>query len=564
MRKFLALSFLTAAFVVPSFATTHYVAQTAGTFAGGIDCNGKTVVTLATINSTTLSPGDVVELCGTITVATNTTGLQINQSGTSGNVITVKFDSGAVMTSPEWPADGTSGAINIGSNSYITINGNGGTGGYTQGLVQATNNGDATATCIAGTGSGGKCGLHGDSNFLEMNGGNSNIIVEGVIVSDMYVAVGYATDGIGPNPGGGTCMYVNGNVTNLTVTGNTFHDMGWCVSLQYAGTSTGWTFTNNNIYNIDHGFALGSPAGGNTLENVIISGNNVHDYYKWDTTNGYSAQGSWHHDGVHIWGYNDNGSDTIQNIAIYNNTFGGCIGRNVTAHIFMEQNAGGTHGNTVDIYNNTLIDTCDGYEPDGLLTTGVDSGYLIYNNTFISNTSASDVCVGTSSSPNIVYINNVSSGCVDGLSQGVAGLMYLAGGSVASGGLHNNIYAAGQGNCTGGGQCFRYASSSWFAAFSTWQSDTGQDASPSQYVSSALLNSNGSPQTGSAVINNGSNLTSLCSGQLINLCFDITGAARPSSGAWTAGAYAVSGGVVPTPPTITGTVSLTGTAKYNQ
>lgn len=548
--------------------STYYVAQTAGTFTGGIDCNGHTAITLASANSLTLAPDDTVEFCGTISVATNTTALQVNQSGTSGNYINIKFDSGAVLTSPEWPADGTSGAINIGSNSHIAIYGNRGAGGYTEGVVQATNNGDATATCIAGTGSGGKCGLHGDSNFLEMNGGNTDILVDGITVSDMYVAVGYAVDGIGPNPGGGTCMYVNGNVTNLTVTHSTFHDMGWCISLQYAGTSSNWTFTNNEIYNIDHGFALGSPAGGNTLTGVVIANNNVHDYYKWDTTNGYSAQGSWHHDGVHIWGYNDNGSDTIQNIAIYNNTFGGCIGRNVTAHIFMEQNAGGTHGNTVDIYNNTLIDTCDGYEPDGLLTTGVDSGYKIYNNAFISNTSASDVCVGTSSSPSITFINNVVSGCIDGLSpsQGVAGLMYLSGGSVAASSLNHNVYAAGQSNCGGGGQCFWYGGSNWFGPFATWQSDTGQDASPSQYVSNALLNSNGSPQSGSAVVGNGSNLTSLCSGQLANLCTDINGVARPSSGSWDIGAFVYGGTTFSwTPTTVNGTLVGTncGSGTYS-
>jgi hypothetical protein len=54
-------------------------------------------------------------------------------------------------------------------------------------------------------------------------------------------------------------------------------------------------------------------------------------------------------------GDGDNGSDTIQNIFIYDNTFGGSVGANATAHVFMETNA----GSTKDVYisNNVLIYT---------------------------------------------------------------------------------------------------------------------------------------------------------------------------------------------------------------
>src|SRR5208283_2090657 len=108
------------------------------------------------------------------------------------------------------------------------------------------------------------------------------------------------------------------------------------------------------------------------------------------------------------------------------------------------------------------------------------------------------------------------------------GLMYMAGGNVASGGLHNNIYAAGAGNCSSSGNnCFDYGSSSWFGLFSSWQSKTGQDASPSAYVTSAGLNSSGVPQPGSAVMNVGANLTALCTGNMKALCTDKSGATRP-------------------------------------
>jgi hypothetical protein len=313
--------------------------------------------------------------------------------------------------------------------------------------------------------------------------------------------------------------------------------VSWCINLQYdSGTSSGLTISNNQIYNIDHGIALGGPHAGNTLSNVNVFGNNIHDYSNWDTPGDV-----WHHDGIHIWGYNDDGSDTITGVNIYNNKFGGCVGNNVTAHIFVEANGGST--TNVSIYNNTLIDTCNGQDTDGLLTTGQDGGYKIYNNTFIG--TSGDTCAGTSSSPNVTFVNNVVSGC--GMLQYVA-----SGGGFASGGLHNNIYA----NCSSS-NCFAFPGG-YTASLAAWQSYTKQDASPSAYDASASLSSAGVPQSGSPVIGAGANLTSLSLGSLLGITgpldTDIIGNPRPVTGAWTAGAYANSG-TGPQPPTgLTGTV----------
>ena len=503
---------------VPMFGTTRYIAQSAGTFTGGTACNGHTAITPATFNSTTNAAGDINWICGTITLAANTTALQLNQSGTSGNPITIIFDSGAVLTAPAWPPNGTSGAIDLGNNSWITINGQGTSTGGGGGIIQATLNGDPGATCL-----GGPCTLHGDSNAIEGGTNSTNITVEGLSIIDMYVATA-------PNPGGGTCMYEHGNISGWVVQNNFMHDVGWCVSFQYdSGPSNGVTIANNQIYNIDHGIALGGPSASQTLENVKIYGNNIHDYSNWD-----DPADNWHHDGIHIWGQGNSGTDTINNVWIYNNKFGGCIGAHVTAHIFIEANSGGT--TNVYGFNNVLTDTCNGTDNDGMITTGQDGGAKWYNNTVQSISTNSDVCVGTSSSPNVTYINNVATGCTQGL-------MYLNGGSVLSGGLHNNIYAAGPGNCASGGDdCWRYGSNSWQGTFSTWQSQSGQDASPSAYVTSANLTSSGVPNSGSAVLGAGANLTSLCTGNLAPLCSDINGNARPSSGAWDVGAYEGSGG----------------------
>jgi len=484
----------------PAFGGTRYIAQSAGTFSGGKACDGHTTITPAMFNRLTNSPGDVNYICGTITLPINTPGLTVRGSGTSDKPITINFDSGAVLASPEWPAEGTGGAIDIGGNSYITINGNGGSGGAVQGVIEATSNGDAGARCLSGT-----CQNHGPSNGIEAGDGASNITIDGLAIIDMYVATN-------PSPGGGTCIYDHGAITNWTINNNLMHDMGWCISLQYdSGTSSGITISNNRIYNIDHGIALGGPHPGNMLTNVSIYGNAIHDYSNWD-----NAADTWHHDGVHIWGYNDDGSDTIDGVNIYNNKFGGCIGKNVTAHIFVEGNKGGT--SNVGIYNNTLIDTCMGNDNNGLLNIA-DPGVVIYNNTFIG--ASTDTCMGVSNATNVTFVNNIASGC---------GILIWVdkNGNFSSSALHNNIYT----NCPGG-NCFAYHGN-YSRSFSSWQNETGQDASPSAFVSKTQLSPDGVPQSRSAVIAAGANLTSL---RIPALNTDLAGTPRPATGAWTVGAY---------------------------
>jgi hypothetical protein len=146
--------------------------------------------------------------------------------------------------------------------------------------------------------------------------------------------------------------------------------------------------------------------------------------------------------------------------------------------------------------------------------------------------------MGTSSSPNVTFVNNVVSGC--------GTLMYIAsGGSFVSGGLHNNIYA----NCSGS-NCFNYRGN-FSGSLSTWQGETGGDAAPAALVSSANLSAAGVPQTGSAVIGAGANLTSL---GITTLNSDIVGSPRPATGSWTVGAYSTTGTAPAAPTGLTGTV----------
>ena len=81
----------------------------------------------------------------------------------------------------------------------------------------------------------------------------------------------------------------------------------------------------------------------------------------------------------------------------------------VTAHMFILEANGGNTKN-VAIYNNTLIEVSpsNGNNGDGL-SPPFRRRLRIYNNTVIG--TSGDRCVGTSSSPNVTFINNVVSGC---------------------------------------------------------------------------------------------------------------------------------------------------------
>jgi len=515
-------------------ANDVYIAQAAAGSANGSSCanafaysyfnsGGNWTTNLA--SGTQIGPGTTVHVCGTITMGANQEALVFQGSGTSAAPVTLYFESGAVLSSPEWPPQGSGGAIDTSNHSYIVINGNAGANGATQGVIQATATGDSGAACI-----GGSCSYHNDSNGIEADGSN-NLTVEGLAIIDMYVTASGVPDG-----GGGSCIWDHGAATNWTLDNNLMHDVSWCINLQYdSGTSSNITISNNQIYNIDHGIAIGGPHAGNTLTNLNVFGNNIHDYSNWDTPGDV-----WHHDGIHVWGYNDDGSDTISGVNIYNNKFGGCVGQNVTAHVFMEANGGSTKN--VSIYNNTMIDTCNGNDGDGLLTTGQDGGYLIYNNTFIG--TSGDRCVGTSSSPNVTFVNNVVSGC--------GTLMYVtSGGGFTSGGIHNNVYAGC--STASSANCFAYGST-YTGSLSSWMSLAGETSSTE--VASANLTPAGVPQTGSPVIGAGTNLATLSLGSIVNaLSKDILGNPRPATGAWTSGAYSTSGGTAPQPPTnLTGSI----------
>jgi hypothetical protein len=489
---------------------TVYISQNGGTFSGGTACNGQTTVTPSSV---TWAAGNTYYICGSITVAENSTGLTVGASGASGSPILIIFDTGAQITSTAMAA-----GINLGSRSYITIDG-GTTCGYTgspgsssvacNGTIQNTDNGSALDYQI-------------QSDAVWASGGtNSYIEVRNLNIVNMFQFSGTTADitGCPPHP---AALYFTGGGTNVSFHNNIVHDACWVLN----GTANNLTVYDNEIYHASHGVGLGN-SGSCCTTGFMFYNNYIHDMDLDTTTDTY------HQDGVHTY-YTQTGSTVINGCYIYNNYFTGNWGEDTTAYLALweEENC--------YYFNNLGISTGSHNLTNGAIneSTGYTSGNSAYNNTFIGTGSTQTTGLFQISGPNNVWENNiVSTGNMGG---NTANWSPTA--------IGYNLYAHQNGSesfnyCTPGGSCS-------FVSFATWVSDTGEVNSA--YVSNANLSSLGVPQTSSAAIGAGANLHSVCSGQpnpgLGALCYDITGAVRPSTGAWDAGAFNYPS-AAPLPPT---------------
>ena len=153
-------------------ASDLYIAQNAAGAINGADCADAYAVAWFNTpanwgsNSGQIAPATTVHLCGIHNAPAGASGyLTFHGSGVSGDYITLLFEAGAVLEAPYW----TGGAINLGGQSYLTINGG------TNGLCEATQNG----TLLTYQQDGGGC--------VVSNSNVSNVIVENLTISNIYV-----------------------------------------------------------------------------------------------------------------------------------------------------------------------------------------------------------------------------------------------------------------------------------------------------------------------------------------------------------------------------------------
>jgi hypothetical protein len=516
MKKLIAvLAFAVASAIVfvtirPAFGGTRYIAQSAGTFSGGTVCNGQTTITPAIFNWITNSPGDVNYICGTIIGSAGEQLLTPKGNGAVGNPVIIRFDTGAILEAPYFappPNGGCGGAICLYGLSYYTID------GQKTGTIENTANGTTLA-------------YKQPTEAIE--GFNCNhCTVENLTIANMYVHT--STGDTSANAVAQRCISFSGS--NWLIQNNVMHDAGWCLYNNFSNGDGNVVIAGNTIYNTDHGWMLASQVSGGSSGPFIFRNNTVYGYANWDT----GLADVYHHDGIHCFTSETHGSPAhITLLAIYDNLFKGPVGQNITAHIFLEGGSGSGSTPCADstsgiaVYNNVAI--TDQPINDGLF--GLYAGNAtptygggVYNNTIVSNAGTnSGVCFGVGMAAGMTFENNAVSGC----NQLMAELVTVP--------FSPNYNRYGD----GGNNAFVCNRNYWSPdAFSLWKSCIKGDAN-SAYKTSLKLNDTGIPQLRSPVINAGTNLTSLCTGNLASLCSDYAGNSRPTSGPWTVGAYATS------------------------
>ena len=234
MRKLLTLAmFLLTA--LPASATDFYYAATLAGSNNGTSCANAYAYTDATNGISTAGKwvaGNTLHICGTITGSGGATAITAAGNGSSGNPITIKFETGAQLDAPYWGGNAFSssaGAISCVGHSYITIDGG------VNGIIQNTANGTSLANQQASTG----------VNFL----GCAHTEIKNLHVLNIYVHTENDNGGISPNDtvgigdGNADFVYVHNNqVTQAEYVGNGGYNGAGSVRAPY-GLTTHSTIT---------------------------------------------------------------------------------------------------------------------------------------------------------------------------------------------------------------------------------------------------------------------------------------------------------------------------------
>jgi hypothetical protein len=487
---------LASIFYAPASAGSNNGTSCANAYALTDGTNGFNVAGKWGSGGTQIGAGTVVNLCaGTYTYAAGTTGALVFQgSGTSGHVITLEASGGAVViTAPYW-SNGSAygGPINTNAQSYLLING-------TNITLQATANGTGLANQV-------------DFGVGVLATGSSNVTVENLTIANIYVhqctyPVSSCTDEGGQSTQG--VLFVGAN-SNITITGNTIHDVKWGIN---GGSGTGSantneTITGNTVYHIDHGIAIGMGGTGSTLAGLTITGNSIHDFQNWDDNGNQN-----HHDGIHTWAYTSGGA--ITSYVNSGNYIWGDFGFGLNAAIYAEANVASGNMPTPVFVNNLIVDQGSiSRNGCGEICLSILNAPLIANNTVVGPGGFGTIGISlyyTTSGTKVE--NNVIEQMVEATN--------LANGATFTTWDYNNYSQIG--------------ANGWNlnSTFAAWQSACSCDSHGSN--TNPNLNASFQPVAAStALLGQGSNLTSL---SVTALDSDFLGNARPASGNWTMGAY---------------------------
>ncbi len=508
-------------------ASNIYITQS-GSASGNCTSNVQTPAFFNNANNwgsggSQIGPGTVVLICGTFTGGAGATEFTFQGSGSgASNTVTLKFDNGAVLTSPYWSANGAIACNNL---SYITVDGG------TNGTIQNTANGTNLANQASS----------GGINFSSC----SNVTIQNLTIQHLYLHTGVGSDG------GGTVGISFDGGDSVTINNNTITDVRTALDFAYR-TVTSLTISNNTTNDHVWGIHIGDSDGGASASGVSVYNNTVGPAFNiWA-----DAAQAFHADGIFFTCANSGASFT--NSSIYNNYVHGDMSstvtsghiQNSTGYIYIDGACGNAKG--IKVFNNVVshdVSGTSGVGPEGLLVLRWSSGngtpgVSVYNNTLsVAQPPLTDcVKLGSGSVGEITMSNNIMSGCG-------TGLVIPGASSTISASDHNVWYnLANHFAAVGGGPTY-------YSSLSSWHSATSFD--PSSSSSDPKLTTNYTLNSGSSAIGLSSNLHGL---GVTSLDSDKAGNPRLGSGiscvptpgtpnCWDAGANQDgSGAATPTPP----------------
>lgn len=472
-----------------------------------------------------ISAGTTVFLCGVFRGTPGERLLTALGSGAAGEPITIKFMPGAVLTSPYWSA---LGAINIDYRSYIVVDGG------TNGIIEDSANGTGRAYHQTSV------GVHATRC--------TSCTVENLTIQNLYVRTS-ASD-YAPTASNNCVFWHFSN--HMTVNHITCHDATWAV----AGDGNNFTLEYSNIYHVDHGVA--SDAVG-IASGYSIHNNHFHDFANWD-----SPLNRYHHDGIHLWGQL---GGRITSGAIYNNTFDGDFGYNVTAQIFLQDSV-----QHVAVYNNVFVAPQTRvmrslwfYAVSTSLPGGPATGNSAYNNSINAGNHRGGSSLMATNQFLFTAVNNILSG-------GNSDIALAGGGSRTATGINHNVYRDlfaefGVSNTfTLPGKTYHYLAAWRSACRCDWNSTLVTGAQTTAFSATTGIDTvtatagvdsvesmpdavNTSVTTTDAAadptlqflsstgVGSGLNLTDVATGELAGLALDMNGAPRPTSGPWNPGPF---------------------------
>lgn len=531
-------------FSVPAFGSlaSVYIAQSAAGSGNGSTCGAAEAYSFFNSSSnwgkgsSKIGPGTTVYVCGTITGSgAGNTILTFQGSGSSGSPITLQFQSGASLQNTYC---GIGACLNLHGQTYLIVNGG------TNGLIEATANGTSgTSNCPAGA-----CANQQQS--VAIIGFGNNTIIENLTIGPMYVRSGTTDEA--PSRLGVDCVVVGTNsngLSNVEVNNNVIHDCLNGVNFQYGTSASNFTISNNQIYNVNWAMDIIGYSGVN-YDSIYLIGNHTYNLSTWDDT----VKDDFHHNALHL--FQGNGTDsTVSHLFIYNNEFDGPVGDCcVTAQIYIDNNGTSNCCSSSYVFNNVFSyadGDCTRTCGNGLLNVSSGNGWTVYNNTFIGDDTRSGQQQGECAQFYTVTGSNFENNLVTGCSNLIEAKNNT---KFASGSPDYNLYAhSGSNAFVSNGTDYRGAQ------IASWRAHVGNETHSAYSSSTVIPNCTGmhncanvQPQSGSHAIGFGTNLFSICNRQanpgLGALCYDKAGNARPSSGAWTVGAYS-NPGTPPIPPT---------------